>query len=240
MNTVMNKYKKMHINFLEVCETHGIKVMPGKKISYEIFHQVLNESLKDYLILPEDVERFFKCCWQDLEEKGYSLEKGKNKTGIIYNLYCKDVLATTVNSLMTSTDSKHCPRIIIRQLVAENDVYKFFTDGKVVTFSAQSIDNLEKISYLGKDVYAKSDIKKYVSDIYGINLEEERGMLGYALYNDMCIPQEFIKEAKKRGFLSKKRIERYNEYKTWKKENRSENEKKYKEYQKVLLGLKLP
>lgn len=70
--------------------------------------------------------------------------------------------------------------------------------------------------------------------------ENKAGFTGYTLVGDSYLPEEFIEEAKRRGYLSEERLARYQEHRAWRKENRVEIDKKYKEYQEVLLGLKQP
>lgn len=229
MNINMNnKYLIMHTDVLDICAKYDIRLISGIRVTQEIADNMELHALKDFLLLPEDMVKFRDCCEEELRDKGYLLEAGTVKGGAVCKIYRTDMLATTVSSLMSNPGGKHCPQFIIRELTVNGDDYNFTANGKLFSISRGLPDNLEKTAYMGGYVYVLK------------NTFASSNTQGYTLFNADCMPEEFINEAKKRGYLSKNRVSRFEEYNKWKKESRNIVEKKYREYQEILLGLKQP
>lgn len=241
MNINMNnKYYEMHTDLLNLCEKNGIRVIAGKRVSYELLCDREINGIKEFLLMPDDMAKFYEFCAAELENGGYTLVKGKFRNYNICRVFREDILASTVPALMNNPDGRHSPQFILRELAVEEDRYSYTSNNRVIAFSKESASDLEKLPYMSSAVYVKKNLNDHLKEICGCGSEEPVPLPGYALFSNECTAADFLNEAAKRGLLSEKRIARYNEYTAWRKENRSENEKKYREYQDVLLGLKQP
>lgn len=241
MNTVMsNKYDKMHTDVLELCSAHGIRMIPGRRVTHEILGGSDISGIKEFLLLPDDMDKFMEVCADELKNGGYLVVKGKVKNSDICRIYRPDMLAANISGLMKNPDGKFYPQLLIRRVGEEDGKYTFTANGKTTVFETAALDDLVKTAYKNSYVYMKPDGIRHLTEICGAEGDDRAPAAGYALFDENLSADDFIAEAKSRGYLSPERIERYNEYTAWKKENRSEIEKKYREYQEVLLGLKQP
>ncbi len=241
MNINMNdKFQKMHKDIMNVCINNDIRLIAGRRVSWEILYGEEIRGSKEFLLLPDDMKKFYDHCVDILQRAGYVLQKVKIQGGAVFKVYRKDMLATTVSALMSDPEAKHCPQFFIRELVAEDDKYRFKANGKNFSFKKAKLEDLSRQEYLESFVYTKENIEDHLATIYGSESVSKGSVAGYGLFVTECLPEDFIEEAKARGYLSEERLSRYKEYRTWRKENRNLIEKKYREYQENLLGLELP
>lgn len=241
MNTNMNnKYYEMHAEVLDICEKNGIRMIPGKRVSSEIISGRESNGIKDFLLTPTDMETFLKLCADELKNKGYIVVKGKIKDNDVCRIFREDILAATVPALMNNPSGRHCPQFIIRGLTEENGMFSFTVNNRTVSFKTEMLTELERTDYMGSCVYMKNDLEAHLKDICGADDGANVPSPGYGVFSVNCTAEEFLEEAVRRGYMSEERISRFKEYTAWRKENRTENEIKYKEYQDVLLGLKQP
>lgn len=230
----------MHIDLLNICEESGIRPIAGKRVSYDILKASYSNGLKDFILMPEDMVKFRSKCADALSAMGYVISEGKSgsaSAGGFIRIYGQDVLATTIPSLMNDPDATHGPQFIIRQLTETDEGYSFIVNKTTFTLSRSHIDYLTGFSYIGGTVYLIRSAADHIETIYGENPEKVNSPAGYGIFELDCTPEEFIREAKKRGYLTEKRISAYKKHRKWKKENRNPVEEKYRRYQEVLLSL---
>lgn len=204
-----NKYLEMHERFREVCGQHNIMILPEQYQLREGYDRV------ELYATAGDLKKLCDTCTAELPDDKYKVEFKKTKKGNVCNIYRTDMFATTIFRLMKTKPDTHGPQIMIRELPtgapAPGPGLQHSRPGAPLSTPAatQSPD--------APDLQA--------------------GFTGYTLAGPSYQPEDFIEEAKKRGYLSDERIARYKEHRAWKKENRTEIEKQYREYQEVLLGL---
>ena len=241
MNTHMNnRYSQMHAEVLNCCGQSGIRMIAGRRAAYEVIEGREINGIKEFLLMPGDMKVFAEVCAEQLKNQGYTVIKAKAKKGEFFRVYSEDMLAATVAALMKNPEGRHYPQFIIRGLAEDDGKYTYTSNGKEITFTADSAADLEEVQYGGSVVYMKKNRAEHLHEICGEEPGAGAPAAGYGLFSAECSADDFLKEAAKPGLLSQERIDRYNEYTAWRKENRTEIDKNYREYQEVLLGLKQP
>ena len=235
-----NKYYKMHEEVLNICEVNDIKMIPGKRVAYEIFSGRDLKGIKEFLLTPDDMAAFSGKCVDDLKKRGYVVTKGKTGEYELYRIFGPEILATSVPALMNNPDGRHCPQFIIRGMKKIDRKYSYMSNKVIISFDESELETIERLTYMGGSVYAKKDLAEHSKKICNTDINIDIPLQGYPLFSGEYSAAEFLKEAEDRGYLSKKHIDRYKEYTSWRKENRAENDKKFREYQETLLGLKQP
>jgi len=228
----------MHTDLLEICAEHNIQVLPGKRVSYEIMKNDEFPGIKDFLVIAEDMEKFNSLCISKLQSKGYHVEKDRVRNGAICRIFGEGMLATTVPALMNNPNGRHSPQFIIRELIKEDGKYKFTVNGITNFFDAAIMNCLVKTDYMGSYIYIAEDIEKHIKAIYNIDAESNSVSTGYFMFSTECSREDFLDEAKERGYISKESIKRYQEYRTWIKKDRVPNNEKYKEYEEAFFKTK--
>ena len=235
-----NKYHEMHTEVLKLCVKYGIRMLPGRRAAYEILSGEELPGIKDFLLIPEDMAKFMEVCAPELKEKSYIIEKEQLQIGKICRVSRNDMLATTVPAVMNNPDGRHSPQFIIRELSQDSGKYSFTANGVTNAFEASVIDELIETDYMGSIVYIAAGPKEHLNVICGMDADSESVPLGYFLFSTEYTQEEFLAEARKRGYLSEECRSRFKEHREWKKKNRSRNDKAYKEYMNTFLGLKQP
>ncbi len=231
------KYNKMHTDILQLCMQNEIRIMPGKVVSHELLENRNINSLKDFFLFSEDMDLFHETCVSTLERHGYEVKRVKGKSGRFCRIFQPDAFASSIVKLMKNTDVRHCPQIIIRELIESDNDYILSANGKQFHIEQASLNRLEKVDYRGCNVYAYSDMEAYLQWIYGNDYKLSSTFTEYVLFDTGCSEELFMTEAKKRGYLSEERIARYDERKLWRREYRAEYDQKYRDYVKNLLAL---
>ncbi len=235
-----NKYYEMHLEVLDLCAEHEIRIMPGKRAAYEILSGKDLPGLKDFLLLPEDMAKFMEVCVPELEKKSYIIAKEQLRSGKFCRVIRTDMLATTVPAVMNNPDGRHSPQFLIRELSLDNGEYCFTANGVTNAFESAVIDGLIQIDYMGSCVYVAANPKEHLKVVCGMDADRESVSLGYFLFSTEYSHEEFLSEARKRGYLSEESCSRFKEHREWKKKKRSLNDEAYNEYINIFLGLKQP
>lgn len=235
-----NKYYEMHTEVLSLCAEQGLRILPGKRAAFEILKDVYLPGIKDFMLFPGDFEKFMNICVPQLENRGYYIETEQQKTGRICRLLRQDMLGTTVPALMNNPDGRHSPQFIMRELTESNGQYRFAANGAMHSIDFVLIDKLIETGYMGSCVYVASSPQEHIENIFGMDVDNDSVSLGYFLFSTEYSQEEFLKGAKDRGYISDERLARHKEYRMWRRQNRTQNDKAYEEYRKTFMGLKLP
>lgn len=232
-----NNYYKMHTEVLSICAAQGIRILPGKRAAYEIITGEFFPGIKEFLLFPDDFDKFMELCVPELKDSGYSIEHEQIRNNSLCRVLREDMLATSVPALMNNPDGRHSPQFIIRKLVKTDSNYSFTSFGVTNSFDLETINKLMKVDYMESEVYVAAGPEEHMKNVCGIAEYEGTVSLGYFLMSTECPQSEFIEEAKKRGYLSDERIARYKEHREWKKKHLNLNNKENKEYRDKFLSL---